>query len=82
MREWTTVSTSEYYKWRNRPASATATRRHHLATLVTTIVHHPDHTYGYRRAHAQLVRHGEPLTPELARELTRELDLVACQPRP
>jgi transposase InsO family protein len=32
--------------------------------------------------HAQLVRQGEQVSPELVRELMRELDLIACQPRP
>ena len=32
--------------------------------------------------HAQLVRQGEQVSPELVRELMRELELVACQPRP
>jgi transposase InsO family protein len=34
------------------------------------------------RVHAHLVRHGEQVSPELVRELMRELDLIACQPRP
>ena len=41
-----------------------------------------DQTYGYRRVHAQLVRQGEQVSPELVRELMRGLELVACQPRP
>ncbi len=79
---WTEVSTSGYYEWRDRPASATAIRRAHLIRLVKAIFHHSDQTYGYRRVHAQLVRQGEQVSPELVRELMRELDLVACQPRP
>jgi len=82
MCEWADVSTSGYYEWQNRPASATAIRREHLKTLVTAIFEHSDQTYGYRRVHAQLVRQGEQVSPELVRELMRELDLVACQPRP
>ncbi len=82
MCEWVDVSTSGYYEWRDRPASATATRRAHLARLVKAIFDHSDQTYGYRRVHAQLVRQGEQVSPELVRELMRELDLVACQPRP
>jgi putative transposase len=82
MCEWAEVSTSGYYEWRDRPASATAIRREHLKTLVTAIFKHSDQTYGYRRVHAQLVRQGEQVSPELVRELMRELDLVACQPRP
>ncbi|MCA1696821.1 MAG: IS3 family transposase [Actinobacteria bacterium] len=79
---WAEVSTSGYYEWRDRPASATAIRRAHLARLVKAIFNHSDKTYGYRRVHAQLVRQGEQVSPELVRELMHELDLVACQPRP
>jgi putative transposase len=79
---WAGVSTSGYYEWQDRPASATAIRREHLKTLVTAIFEHSDQTYGYRRVHAQLVRQGEQVSPELVRELMRELDLIACQPRP
>lgn len=82
MCEWAVVSTSGYYEWRDRPASATATRRGHLKRLVKAIFEHSDQTYGYRRVHAQLVRQSEQVSPELVRELMRELDLVACQPRP
>jgi transposase InsO family protein len=82
MCEWAGVSTSGYYEWQDRPASATAIRREHLKTLVTAIFNHSDQTYGYRRVHAQLVRQGEQVSPELVRELMRELDLIACQPRP
>ena len=82
MCEWADVSTSGYYEWWGRPASATAIRREHLTTLVTAIFEQSDQTYGYRRVHAQLVRQGEQVSPELVRELMRELDLVACQPRP
>jgi putative transposase len=82
MCEWADVSTSGYYEWWGRPASATAIRREHLMTLVTAIFEQSDQTYGYRRVHAQLVRQGEQVSPELVRELMRELNLVACQPRP
>jgi putative transposase len=82
MCEWAQVSTSGYYEWRDRPASATALRRDHLKTLITAIFKYSDQTYGYRRVHAQLVRQGQQVSPELVRELMRELDLVACQPRP
>jgi putative transposase len=57
-------------------------RRAHLAALVKAVFEHSDQTYGYRRVHAQLVRQGKQVSPELVRELMRELDLVACQPRP
>jgi putative transposase len=76
------VSTPGYYEWRDRPASATAIRREHLTALVKAVFEHSDQTYGYRRVHAQLIRQGEQVSPELVRELMRDLDLVACQPRP
>ena len=82
MCEWAEVSTSGYYEWRDRPASATAIRRKHLTALVKAVFEYSDQTYGYRRVHAQLVRQGEQVSPELVRELMRELELVACQPRP
>jgi putative transposase len=82
MCEWAEVSTSGYYEWLNRSASATVIRRERLTALVKAVFQHSDQTYGYRRVHAQLVRQGEQISPELVRELMREQDLVACQPRP
>ncbi len=82
MCEWVEVSTSGYYEWRDRPASATAIRREHLTALVKAVFEQSDQTYGYRRVHAQLIRQGEQVNPELVRELMRDLGLVACQPRP
>jgi putative transposase len=82
MCEWAEVSTSGYYEWRDRPASATAIRREYLKRLITAIFKLSDETYGYRRVHAQLVRQGEQVSDELVRELMRELGLVSCQPRP
>ncbi len=82
MCEWAGVSTSGYYEWRDRPASATAIRRGHLKKLITAIFELSDGTYGYRRVHAQLLRQGEQVSAEFVRELMRELGLVACQPRP
>jgi hypothetical protein len=82
MCEWAEVSTSGYYEWRDRPASATAIRREHLTKLIAAIFTQSDQTYGYRRIHAHLARQGEQVSPEHVRELMRELDLVACQPRP
>jgi putative transposase len=82
MCEWLEVSTSGYYDWRDRPESATAQRHAYLALLVGKAFELSDETYGYRRLHAQLVRWGETCGPELVRGITRELGLVACQPRP
>ena len=79
---WLEVSTSGYYEWCDRPASATAARREHLQRLIVKIFDEFDQTYGYRRVHAELGRLGEHCTPELVRGLMRQLGLVACQPRP
>ena len=79
---WLKVSTSGFYAWRDRPASATARRRARLAALIQAIFDASDGTYGYRRIHAALLRQGEDCGPELVRDLMRELGLVPCQPRP
>jgi putative transposase len=79
---WLGVSTSGYYEWRNRVPSPAARRRERLASMITAIFEANHGTYGYRRIHAVLLRSGEHVSDELVRELMRELDLVACQPRP
>ena len=53
---WMEVSSSGFYEWRNRPASATAQRREQLKTVIAAIFADSDGTYGYRRVHAVLVR--------------------------
>ena len=73
---WMGVSTSGFYEWRDRPASATARRRARLATLIEWIFNDSDQTYGHRRIHAALLRQGERLTPELVRAIMRELGLI------
>jgi hypothetical protein len=82
MCEWLEVSTSGYYEWCGRLASATAERREWLKLLIVKIFDESDGTYGYRRVHAEMVRGGEQASPELVRRLMRELGLVPCQPRP
>jgi transposase InsO family protein len=79
---WLDVSTSGFYEWRNRPASATAERREDLKVLINDVFEDSDATYGYRRVHAELARRGVQAGPELVRALMRELGLVPCQPRP
>jgi putative transposase len=79
---WLGVSTSGFYEWRERPASATARRRERLAVLIEWIFDDSDQTYGHRRIHAALARQGERCSPELVRAIMRELGLVPCQPRP
>jgi transposase InsO family protein len=82
MCEWLEVSSSGYYEWRDRAVSATACRRERLTELIKAVFADSDETYGYRRVHAHLNRHGVECTPELVRSIMRELGLVACQPRP
>jgi hypothetical protein len=54
-----------------------AERREDLKVLIKDVFE-----YGYRRVHAALARRGVQAGLELVRALMRELDLVACQPRP
>jgi len=82
MCEWLGVSTSGYYEWRDRPDSATTRHRQFLALLIDKAFEESDETYGHRRVHAQLARWGQHCTPELVRDIMRDLGLVPCQPRP
>lgn len=79
---WAGVSSSGFYEWRSRPASATAQRREQLKTVITAIFNDSDGTYGHRRVHAVLSRSDIPAGLELVRALMRELGLVPCQPKP
>jgi transposase InsO family protein len=79
---WLEVSRSGFYEWAKRPESATARRREQLKILITKSFTDSDGTYGYRRVHAELTRWGHRCSPELVRALMRQLDLVACQPKP
>lgn len=79
---WLEVSRSGYYEWRDRPTSATMERREALKIKIEQIFYDEDETYGYRRIHAELGRQGVEAGPELVRGLMREMELVACQPRP
>ena len=79
---WAGVSSSGFYEWRNRPASATTKRREKLKILIAAIFADSDATYGYRRIHAVLSRSAIPAGLELIRALMRQLGLVACQPKP
>lgn len=82
MCDWLEVSRSGFYEWRSRPLSATTRRREDLKLLITKSFEDSDGTYGYRRVHADLTAWGVACGPELVRDLMRELDLQACQPRP
>jgi len=78
---WLGVSTSGFYEWSSRPASATAARRQELGVLVEHVFAEHDGTYGYRRIHAVLARRGRYCDPETVRAVMRERGLVSCQPR-
>ncbi len=82
MCSWIGVSASGFYEWRSRPETPTAARRRRLQELIAAAFAAGRGTYGYRRVHAQLVRWGERVSPELVRALMRRAGLVACQPRP
>lgn len=77
---WLAVSVSGFYEWLSRPVSATAARRDALKPLIVKSFTDSEGRYGYRRVHADLARWGRPCTPELVRDLMRELGLVPCQP--
>jgi putative transposase len=76
------VSKSGFYEWRGRPVSAARRRRELLTDKIGALFEAFDATYGYRRIHAQLVRAGERVGPELVRKLMREIGLIPLQPRP
>ena len=76
------VSKSGFYEWKHRPQSAAQRRRELLADKIAALFEAFDATYGYRRIHAELVRAGERVGPELVRKLMREIGLIPIQPRP
>jgi hypothetical protein len=67
MCRWAKVSRSGYYEWRSRGPSATDARRARLAVLVRWSFEASDGTYGYRRIHADLARHGVPADDDTIR---------------
>jgi transposase InsO family protein len=73
------VSTSGYYEWRDRPMSDRAVRREALMIRIEEEFAQSDHTYGYRRIHAELVRSGVDVDDETVRILMREMGLVPVQ---
>lgn len=76
------VSKSGYYEWRHRPQSAAQQRRELLADKIAALFQAFDATYGYRRIHAELLRAGDRVGPELVRKLMGEMGLITLQPRP
>lgn len=81
MCSWVGVSKSGYFEWKDRPPSATATRRATLSATIRAIFTDSEETYGYRRVHAELARAGVAASLELVRRLMRLLGLVPCQVR-
>ncbi|WP_372504062.1 IS3 family transposase [Actinomadura rupiterrae] len=79
---WLHVSRSGFYEWRRRPALATRERRERLKLMIEAVFAANHQTYGYRRVHAVLARSGVRVSPELVRQLMRELGLESVQPRP
>jgi len=82
MTGWLGVSKSGYYEWCARPVSASEARRDELKVKIATLFEEFGGVYGYRRIHAELIRAGERVGPELVRKLMRELNLVPLQPKP
>jgi hypothetical protein len=74
--------TFRLYGWRDKPESATATRRGLLALNVQKSFGDSGGMYGYRRVHADLAAWGVPARPQLVRSLMRELGLEPRQPQP
>lgn len=62
---WLGVSTSGFYEWQFRTASATAERRSELKRHIVEVFTDSDETYGYRRVHAALARQGVAAGSEL-----------------
>jgi putative transposase len=76
------VSKSGFYEWRQRPQSLTQRRRELLADKIAALFEAFNATYGYRRIHAELVRAGERVGPELVRKLMCQMGLITRQPKP
>ena len=75
---WLAVSTSGFYEWCTRPASATAQRRERLGALIEHIFDEHDGTYGYRRVHAVLARRGHYPRRFTIEDLTRPRNAPKC----
>lgn len=75
------VSASGFYAWRQRPLSATATRRAQIAGAAAGAHEESDGIFGYRRVHRELVEAGTVVSAHLVRRVMREHDLAGAQPR-
>jgi putative transposase len=75
------VSTSGFYAWRSRPASARAIADHALLEQITTIHADSRRTYGAPRVHGQLRRRGVQVGCKRVARLMRRAGLVEVNPR-
>ena len=75
------VSTSGYYTWRDRPASATTTRRDAIAAAALVMHTASDGVYGYRKVYRDLVEDGTATSLGVVRRVMREQDLHGTSPR-
>lgn len=78
---WMGVSSSGYYDWRDRPASARALRRRELSVIVRWHFEDSDGTYGYRRIAAAMNAAGQHVDPGTVKAIMAAQGLVAAQPR-
>jgi transposase InsO family protein len=75
------VSTSGFYAWRSRPASARAVADHALLEQITTIHVDSRRTYGAPRVHGQLRRRGVHVGCKRVARLMHHAGLVGVNPR-
>ena len=81
MSQWSRVSESGYYSWRDRLQSQTAIRREELAILIKDVFEDSDGTYGYRRIQVVLERRAVRAGGSTICAIMRGLGLRAEQPR-
>jgi len=75
------VSTSGYYGWRDRPASATTIRRALVAADAAREHAASDGIFGYRRVHVELLATGAVVSVQLVRRVLREQALAGATTR-
>jgi len=79
---WLMVSRSGFYEWRDRPESATASRRAELTALVVGVFDEFEQRYGYRKIRFTLAQRGVEISEWLTRSIMTAEHLVCCHPRP
>ncbi|MFD4506213.1 IS3 family transposase [Streptomyces sp. NPDC058457] len=75
------VSESWYYKWRDRPPTARAVRRQHLAEEIEEIFHDSGGTYGLPKVFIELVRRGWRVSVNTVAKAMAELGLAGRKVR-